>query len=147
MDQSDWVNQHRLLCEWVEKFYQYFKDKIDFPSFTASISPLKVKLGENYRTTVKFKGELKNGFFDNKVVNQTTGKTNWHVDKETFPKSSKTNGGILSGNLNVQKSYVCSTKDLEKGQYRVFIQAYNHPVIGLETRELVTEEIVEIEII
>jgi Fe-S cluster assembly ATPase SufC len=147
LNNSDWGNQHKLLCEWIEKFYQYFKDKVDFPSFTASISPTKIILGENYKTTVKFKGTLKNGFFDNKIVNQTTSKTNWHVDRETFPKSSKTDGGILSGNLNVQKSYISNTKDLEKGHYKVFVQVYNHPVIGLELREVVTEEIIEIEII
>lgn len=28
-DKSDWGNQHRLLIEWAEKFYLYFKDKLN----------------------------------------------------------------------------------------------------------------------
>lgn len=147
LNQSDWGNQHKLLCEWVEKFYQYFKDKIDLPVFSASISPNKIKLGNSYKTSVKFRGSLKNGFFDNKVVNNSTKKVYWHVDKETFPKSGKTVGGILDGKVSIQKNFSHSTAGMEKGTHTIYARVYNHPVIGQEGREVVSEEIIEIEII
>lgn len=28
MDKAEWSNQHQLLCDWVEKFYKYFTDKV-----------------------------------------------------------------------------------------------------------------------
>mgnify|MGYP000953604257 CR=1 FL=1 len=147
LNQSDWGNQHKLLCEWVEKFYQYFKDKIDLPVFSASISPNKIKLGNSYKTSVKFRGSLKNGFFDNKVVNNASKKVYWHVDKETFPKSGKTVGGILDGKVSIEKSFSHSTAGMEKGTHTIYARVYNHPVIGQEGREVVSEEIIEIEII
>jgi predicted ATP-dependent endonuclease of OLD family len=147
LNQSDWENQHSLLCSWVEKFYQYFKDKIDLPVFSATISPLKIELGKNYKTTVKFRGSLKNGFFDNMVENNATKQVYWHVDKETFPKSGNTVGGILHGKVNIQKSFLHSTEGMEKGQYTVYARVYNHLSIGQEGREVVSEQIVEIEII
>lgn len=148
LNREDWTNQHEILTEWIEKFYNYFKDKIqNIPEFTASIYPLKIKQGDDYTTKVLFKGNIKNGFFDNRVENKKTGLINWHWDKETIYNSKKTNGGILNGSVDINKEISFSTVNMEKGKYVISVRIYEHPVIGEVKRYFIAEEVFEVEIV
>lgn len=146
-DKENWINQFKLLSEWSEKFYNYFKDKLNIPIFKASIEPTKIKQGNNFITKVEFSGEIKNGFFDNLVVNNKTKQKHWKWDSETIHSTKKTDGGILNGNVKIIKEFPSSTSDLEKGLYAVYVRIYEHPVIGESNRNVIDEHVFEIEII
>ena len=113
----------------------------------AHITPAKIKQGDNYTTNVKFKGEVINGFFDNLIRHKEKSWKTWNWDSETLPDANQNSGGTLNGYIDINKSYTHSTKDWPKGKHTIYIRLYNHPVIGENTRIVVSEVIKEIEII
>lgn len=115
--------------------------------FESSLSPEKVIKGERYITCVKFKGVVKNGFFDNLVRHQSSSWKTWNWDMETLPNSKPTTAGLLKGKVDIEKEYSHSTKNWPKGKFTVYVRLYDHPVEGEAGRHVVAEEIKEIEII
>lgn len=125
-------------------YYQSIDSK---PMFKATVKPGKVKSGDKYTTSVKYKGVVKNGFFDNLVRHQSSSWKTWNWDKETLPNSKPTTAGLLKGKIDIEKEYSHSTKNWPKGKFTVYVRLYDHPVEGEAGRHVVAEEIKEIEII
>ncbi len=117
------------------------------PLLIAEITPNIVDQGDNYTTTVQFKGIVKNGFFDNLIRHQGSTWKKWNWDKETLPNSSPTTGGLLNGYVQINKTYSHSTQGWPLGKHTIYIRIYNHPVVGEKTRYVVSEVIKEIKII
>jgi hypothetical protein len=114
---------------------------------TSSITPTRIKEGEIYTTHVDFKGNLKNGFFDNYVKHSVLAFYRWNVDQETLPKGGATDPGTLHGSIDINKNYSHSTKGWPKGKYKIYVRIYDHPTPGHTGRVKVDENIHEIEII
>ncbi|MDD5571949.1 MAG: toll/interleukin-1 receptor domain-containing protein [Bacteroidales bacterium] len=117
------------------------------PIFSATITPTKIIMGDNYTTKVKFKGKVKNGFFDNLVRHQDSNWKIWNWDTHTLLNSKSTTAGELHGYVNINKEYTHSTKDWPKGKHTIFVRIYDHPIQGETTRHVVAEDIKEVEVI
>jgi hypothetical protein len=117
------------------------------PIFIATVTPHKVKMGDNYVTKVRFKGKVKNGFFDNLIRHQDSSWKTWNWDTDTIPNSRKTTAGLLHGDIDITKEYTYSTKDWPKGKHTIYVRLYDHPIEGDTVRYVVMEDIKEIEII
>lgn len=156
-------NQIDLPFGFEQSFFKYREDKsfeksyknlLDYlakinitPLLDSSISPEKIIQGEKYTTKVSFKGKLKHGFFDNLVRHQDSVWKIWNWDSETLPNSSPINGGKLEGDINIEKQYTHSTKNWPKGRHTIYVRVYDHPIIGEKGRNVIAENIHEIEII
>jgi len=129
------------LLDYLSTIYQ------TIPIFNASISPIRVVKGNDYTTHVKFKGIVKNGFFDNFVRHQDSDWKTWNWDKKSILNTKPTTGGELHGEVNVESEYTWSTIDWPKGKHTIYVRIYDHPVENEKGRYVVAEEIKEIEII
>ena len=93
-----------------------------------------------------FKGNLLNGFFDNKVINLETGKHFWVIDPDTLDNSKSNTPGNLHGHQNIKDKLVnFSTVGLSLGKYRMFSRIYEHD-IETNKRYVIAEKIHEFEI-
>ncbi|MEE4256367.1 MAG: toll/interleukin-1 receptor domain-containing protein [Bacteroidales bacterium] len=126
---------------------QYSVQPNDNTMLSSTITPLKIQAGEMYTTKVHFKGVLKHGFFDNYVKHIGSTFSRWNVDRETLPRGSKTDPGILNGSVDISKEYSHSTKDWPKGKYKIHVRIYDHPTPGVAGRIIVDQNVHEIEII
>ncbi len=115
----------------------------------SEISPQKVRLGDAYTTTVSFRGKVTNGFFDNFVANQGTGRGIWNWDRETLPDSGSRSPGILNGDVDVTRTYSWQTSPSdgwERGLYKVHVRLYSHLAPGVPDRVIVAETEHELEV-
>lgn len=133
------------LLDYISSFYAPTLESK--PILIAEITPNRLAQGDNYTTTVQFKGIVKNGFFDNLIRHQGSTWKKWNWDKDTLQNSSPTTGGLLNGYIDINKSYCHSTQGWPLGKHTIYVRIYNHPVVGEKTRYVVSEVIKEIEII
>jgi hypothetical protein len=109
-------------------------------SFQSAISPSRVVSGDAYTTEVTYRGTVQNGFFDNRVVHQTSDFRKWNWDPETLPSSSSGAPGTLNGVVDITKAYSHSTRNWPIGKYKIYVRLYSHPTPGVPGRIMVAEE-------
>jgi hypothetical protein len=106
--------------------------------FTSEIIPVKVNAGEDYITTVTFKGKITNGFFDNQIIHQESNFRGWQWDQNTLKFSNRYHidktPGELSGNFNRTWQYKNSTNGLLKGKYKIIVYLFSHRRPGRKGR-------------
>jgi hypothetical protein len=111
--------------------------------FESSLEPTRVKRGHSYTTTVRFRGTVRNGFFDNRVQHLESKFRTWNVDPETFKTTPATHSsvtpGLLNGAVDVVHSYTHSTRDWPTGIYQILVRLYSHVVPGARGRQVVAE--------
>ena len=109
----------------------------------SSISPGRVRLGEEYTTEASFRGTVRFGFFDNLVVNRASGHERWQWDPETLPRvpgqSIDITAGTLNGSVDVTRRYSHSTAGWSPGSYSVYVRLYSHLEPGVRGRQLIAE--------
>ncbi|NQT25604.1 toll/interleukin-1 receptor domain-containing protein [candidate division KSB1 bacterium] len=128
---------NQLCCTLID----YIK-KILLADFSSNISPLKVKQGEKYTTQVKFKGYVKNGFFDNYVEHLGTSWYQYNWDPSTLRNLSPNPraAGELHGNVDIERSYTHLTHGWPTGKYIIHVRVYDHRVPGKVGRIPIAEE-------
>lgn len=125
------------------KLIEYL-DTTETKIFNAKITPTTLRRGEVYTTTIRFKGKIKHGFFDNYVVHIGSSFRRWDVDPRSFVKirGQKTNitPGQLNGLINLHGyQYEHDTANLEPGKYKIYVRLYEHFEPGEEGRQKVQE--------
>ena len=115
--------------------------------FNCTLSPKVLKNTFKINIKYSFQGNLKNGFFDNKIVNLQTGEHFWFYDPDTLDNKKPTTPGNLHGHKNIQnKEIIMSTHGLSKGRYKVFSRIYDHYPVLKNRRYIIAEKIHDFEI-
>lgn len=115
--------------------------------FKSHLVKKKIRAGEAYTTVVSFKGDLKHGFFDNKITRPKK-KVMWNWDKKSLPDARKTEPGKLNGSVDiVKRRYTCKTSDWEKGEYSIQVGVYQHKEPGIAGRTLMVKEMHTLELV
>lgn len=107
--------------------------------FSSTLAPTRVPAGTAYTTSVAFRGNVVNGFFDNRVLHQESDFGTWNWDPETLSSGRGGTPGKLNGPLDIKKTYSHSTDDWPRGHYKIFVRLYSHPVPGERARLIVAE--------
>ena len=109
--------------------------------FKSNITPDKVQQGERYTTHVYLKGELENGFFDNRVIQLNGDFNTWNWDPATLDNPGHSTGGNLHGLIDQVHSYSHSTADWPRGHYEIRVGIYDYPKPGERGRQRLGENI------
>lgn len=119
-------------------------------TFETSISPIRLKAGADYSTTVRFRGNVSNGFFDNHAVHLDSSFHRWNWDPNTIVKHPgmdlNTSPGLLDGDVNTSSNYTHSTQGWPIGRYKIHVGLYSHIQAGKRGRQLVAENTHDLEI-
>ena len=114
--------------------------------YDADISPKKVRLGERYKTKVKFKGRVRNGFFDNYVKHLDSKWDTWNWDNNTLKDSAHTTAGELHGDVDIESEYEWSTENWPKGKFKIYVRLYDHITPGEIGRVRLLEKVHYLEV-
>jgi len=129
---KSYIDQCNALIEYIEKILV-----VDFRS---SISPQQVRQGESYTTKVKFKGYVKNGFFDNYVEHLESSWYQYNWAPSTLRDSNPRTAGELHDNIEIEREYSHSTQGWPLGKYTIHVRVYDHRIPGKVGRIPIVEE-------
>jgi hypothetical protein len=111
--------------------------------FQSRISPPNVQAGSAYTTSVEFKGLVRHGFFDNRVIHLGSDFNKWNPDPGTLPRRpglrSSHTPGLLDGIVEVRREYSHSTRGWPKGRYKIYVRLYSHIEPGRKGRQKIAE--------
>jgi len=111
--------------------------------FQSRITPQLLRAGARYTTVAEFKGDVRHGFFDNRVVHLDSDFRRWNPDPETFKRRpgmiSGVTPGILNGNVDVRREYSHDTAGWPTGRYKIYVRLYSHLEPGQKGRQLVAQ--------
>lgn len=139
IEASNFNKCYKLLIEYLENsLVKYFKSKV---------TPKKIKQGAVYKTTVIFKGNLINGFFDNYVEHLESSFRLYHWDTTTLNSSNPIKGGNLNGEIDIKRTYEYQIVNWPLGLYKIHVRVYEHPVVGKRGRYFIAEDIHQVQII
>jgi hypothetical protein len=112
--------------------------------FQSRIEPAIVPAGKAYTTFVEFKGTVRHGFFDNRIIHLDSSFQTWNPDPITLPQiqgvQSSITPGTLDGEVEVRREYSHRTTGWPKGRYKISVRLYSHIKPGERGRQMITEQ-------
>jgi len=107
------------------------------------IKPMKVNAGDRIQTSLEYSGNLKNGFFDNAIINCNNDIVDWNPDPHTFDRSKYS--GVLHDEVNIKSNWNYFIPEwILPGKCIISVRVYDDIDGTVKTRKIIERQDINI---